>query len=106
MDHEPTVALLLENKANPKTQSDDGKSPLSVACKKDNLAICRLLLDKDAMIDAEAYYAACCLENAGVLQLLRSKGGQPASRNVDGSIALHCSWLGWLRQTGRGRCRV
>jgi len=102
-EHLPAVTLLLQNKANPKVQSEDGTSPLSVATKKGNVAIAQELLAHGALIDAEAYYRAMCLPDKALLQALQKckndvnpagdvirMPGSAGSRNLDGSIALHC----------------
>jgi ankyrin repeat protein len=96
-EHLPTVTLLLQNKANPKVQSEDGNSPLSMACKKGSIGIVQQLLAHGALVDAEAYYQATILPDKPVLQALQGVrndpnpcGGNAGSRNVDGSIALHC----------------
>lgn len=89
--HSPTVKLLLQNKANPKVHSEGGITPLATACKKGHLEVARILIEHGSEIDAEAYYASLCQQDEELRKLLRANGGYAGSRNVDGSIALHCA---------------
>jgi len=115
--HIDTVNKLLDSKASPNTQSKNGSTPLSTACKMGYLEIATLLVTAGAVVDAESYYQSMVQAghrvvlsqdntehaqrmktkwkelgppNDAIFRMLTQHGGSVTTQNdSDGDIPLH-----------------
>ena len=87
------VELLLANKANINAVGDEGKTPMHIAVKKENLEIARALLDKGSDIKGEAgkelLFLAAENEDFELVRLLIGKGVDINTKNRGGETLLH-----------------
>lgn len=90
-----TVQLLLRNGANIDSFTDDGSTPLLIACKNGYNSTVQLLLDNKAKIELcqrknnSPLHIACENGHNSIVQLLLSKGADIDLRNKDGISPLY-----------------